>query len=85
MGNIKRLPKFTVSNAAVFGDKLQGAELSFIVAEVLFDLYPDKNRILMSIPTDLREVLPWIPPNLPGNFTGSLVVQLFRESDLQQH
>lgn len=57
-------------------------ELLVILARVFFEMFPQKRRILISIPTDLREMLPWIEGSRPGNFTGSLIVQLSREGDL---
>lgn len=59
-------------------------ELLSIAAQVFFEMYPDKDRMLISVPTDIRELRPWIPFTEPGNYTGSLVMQLYRGYSLKK-
>ncbi|MBI4510808.1 MAG: hypothetical protein HY698_14335 [Deltaproteobacteria bacterium] len=52
------------------------------LAEVAMKLKPDKRRVLISMPMDLRGELPHITPLFPGNYTGSLIIQAFRGLDI---
>lgn len=47
-------------------------------AEAFLAAQPARRRVLLSLPVDLRPILPHVPPLAPGNYTGSLVVQVFR-------
>jgi hypothetical protein len=53
--------------------------LCLSVARVLLDAQPDKSRVCISVPTDLTTYTSHSPAEAPGNFTGSLLVQLWRE------
>jgi hypothetical protein len=53
------------------------------LAEALFAAQPDKSRACISVPTDLGPFLPEHPRTSPGNYTGSLIVQLRRGTALE--
>jgi len=53
------------------------------VAEAMLSAQPEKSRVCISIPTDLARYSPGLPRTAPGNYTGSLIVQLRRGAPLQ--
>jgi hypothetical protein len=53
------------------------------VAEAMLSAQPEKSRVSISVPTDLTRYSPGLPRTVPGNYTGSLIVQLRRGAPLQ--
>lgn len=53
------------------------------VAEAMLSAQPEKSRVAISVPTDLLRYSPGLPRTVPGNYTGSLIVQLRRGAPLQ--
>ncbi|MCW2664501.1 MAG: hypothetical protein JWP83_5653 [Mycobacterium sp.] len=53
------------------------------VAEAMLCAQPEKSRVSIAVPTDLARYSPESPRTVPGNYTGSLVVQLRRGAPLQ--
>jgi hypothetical protein len=53
------------------------------VAEAMLSAQPEKSRVCIGIPTDLARYSPGLPRTVPGNYTGSLAVQLRRGAPLQ--
>jgi hypothetical protein len=53
------------------------------VAEAMLSSQPEKSRVSIAVPTDLARYSPESPRTVPGNYTGSLVVQLRRGAPLQ--
>ncbi|MGH3632755.1 hypothetical protein [Mycobacterium sp.] len=53
------------------------------VAEAMLSAQPEKSRVSIAVPTDLARYLPGLPRVAPGNYTGSMVVQLRRGVPLQ--
>jgi hypothetical protein len=49
-----------------------------VMAIVLLEAQPQKSRVCISVPTDLSAYAATFSPETPGNFTGSLIVQLWR-------
>ncbi len=52
------------------------------VAEAMLSAQPEKSRVCISVPTDLARFSPGLPRTVPGNYTGSLIVQLRRGAPL---
>jgi hypothetical protein len=53
------------------------------VAEAMLSAQPEKSRVCIAVPTDLVRYLPGLPRSVPGNYTGSLIMQLRRGAPLQ--
>ena len=53
------------------------------VAEAMLAAQPEKSRVSIAVPTDLARYSPDSPRTVPGNYTGSLLVQLRRGKPLQ--
>jgi hypothetical protein len=53
------------------------------VAEAMLSAQPEKSRVCILVPTDLARYSPDLPRTVPGNYTGSLIVQLRRGAPLQ--
>ncbi len=53
------------------------------VAEAMLSAQPEKSRVCIAVPTDLARYSPGFPRSVPGNYTGSLIVQLRRGAPLQ--
>jgi hypothetical protein len=53
------------------------------VAEAMLADQPDKSRVCIAVPTDLTRYSPDFPRSVPGNYTGSLILQLGRGAPLQ--
>ena len=53
------------------------------VAEAMLSAQPEKSRVCIAVPTDLARYSPGFPRTVPGNYTGSLIVQLRRGAPLQ--
>jgi hypothetical protein len=53
------------------------------VADAMLSAQPEKSRVSISVPTDLARYSPGVPRTAPGNYTGSLIVQLRRGTSLQ--
>ena len=53
------------------------------VAEAMLSAQPEKSRVCIAVPTDLARYSPGLPRTVPGNYTGSLIVQLRRGAPLQ--
>jgi hypothetical protein len=51
-----------------------------LIAAELFDIQPEKSRVCISVPTDLAAYAPRFSYETPGNFTGALIVQLWRSN-----
>ncbi|MBI2390124.1 MAG: hypothetical protein HYV09_11100 [Deltaproteobacteria bacterium] len=58
-----------------------GQHLGAALSELFFDAQPDRGRVCMSMPLDLRGELPHLSLQALGNYTGSLVVQVHRGGD----
>jgi hypothetical protein len=52
------------------------------VAEAMLSAQPEKSRVCIAVPTDLARFSPGLPRTVPGNYTGSLIVQLRRGAPL---
>lgn len=46
------------------------------VTHALFSAQPEKSRVCLSVPADLGAYVPKFSPELPGNYTGSLIIQV---------
>jgi hypothetical protein len=53
------------------------------VAEAMLSAQPEKSRVCIAVPTDLARYSPDLPRTVPGNYTGSLILQLRRGAPLQ--
>jgi hypothetical protein len=53
------------------------------VAEAMLAAQPEKSRVCIAVPTDLARYSPSFPRTVPGNYAGSLTVQLRRGAPLQ--
>ena len=53
------------------------------VAEAMLAAQPEKSRVAIAVPTDLARYSPRFPRTVPGNYAGSLTVQLRRGAPLQ--
>ena len=53
------------------------------VAEAMLSAQPEKSRVGIAVPTDLARYSPGFPRSVPGNYTGTLIVQLRRGAPLQ--
>jgi hypothetical protein len=53
------------------------------VADAMLSAQPEKSRVCIAVPTDLARYSPGFPRTVPGNYTGSLIVQLRRGAPLQ--
>jgi hypothetical protein len=53
------------------------------VAEAMLSAQPEKSRVCILVPTDLARYSPGLPRTVPGNYTGSLIMQLRRGAPLQ--
>lgn len=53
------------------------------VAEAMLSAQPEKSRVCILVPTDLARYSPDLPRTVPGNYTGSMIVQLRRGAPLQ--
>ncbi len=53
------------------------------VGEAMLSAQPEKSRVRIAVPTDLARYSPGLPRTVPGNYTGSLAVQLRRGAPLQ--
>ncbi len=53
-----------------------------VFSESFFNNSPDKNRICISAPTDLLDLVPEADLSTAGNYTGSLIFQVFRNKNL---
>lgn len=69
--------------------KAHALDLSFhqymclAVAEAMLSAHPEKSRVCIAVPSDLARYSPGLPRTVPGNYTGSLIVQLRRGAPLQ--
>jgi hypothetical protein len=57
--------------------------LGAAAARALFAAQPDKRRVLLSFPTDLGADIDGFSRTEPGNYTGSLIVQVFRDRRIE--
>jgi hypothetical protein len=57
--------------------------ICFAVADAMLSAQPEKSRVCIAVPSDLARYSPDLPRTVPGNYTGSLVVQLRRGAPLQ--
>ena len=53
------------------------------VAEAMLSAQPEKSRVCIAVPTDLARYSPGLPRTVPGNYAGSMTVQLRRGAPLQ--
>jgi hypothetical protein len=53
------------------------------VAEAMLSAQPEKSRVCIAVPSDLARYSPGLPRTVPGNYTGSLIVQFRRGAPLQ--
>lgn len=87
-GYASRTYLFSESETDRILDKARALDLSLqqymclVIAEAMFSTQPDKSRVCMLVPTDLARYLPDLPRTVPGNYTGTMVVQLRRGAPL---
>ncbi|HEY2501023.1 MAG TPA: hypothetical protein VGI68_06280 [Mycobacterium sp.] len=53
------------------------------VGEAMLSAQPEKSRVCILVPTDLARFLRGLPRTVPGNYTGTMIVQLRRGAPLQ--
>lgn len=58
-----------------------GQYLAATLTDLFFEAQPDRRRVCISMPLDLRSELPHLPLQAIGNYTGSLVVQVDRSDE----
>ncbi len=71
-----------VANARALELSLQ-QYICLAVAEAMLSAQPEKSRVCIAVPTDLARYSPGLPRTVPGNYTGSMSVQLRRGAPLQ--
>jgi hypothetical protein len=71
-----------VAKARALGLSLQ-QYVCLAIAEAMLSAQPEKSRVCIAVPTDLARYLPDLPRTVPGNYTGSMIVQLRRGAPLQ--
>lgn len=54
------------------------------MTDALFSAQPEKSRVCLSVPTDLGAYVSGFPAETPGNYTGSLIIQAYNGTDIQQ-
>lgn len=57
--------------------------MCLVVAEAMLSAQPEKSRVCIAVPTDLARYSPGLSRAVPGNYTGSLIVQVRRGAPLQ--
>lgn len=57
--------------------------MCLVVAEAMLSAEPEKSRVCIAVPTDLTRYSPNFARTVPGNYTGSLLVQVRRGASLQ--
>jgi hypothetical protein len=60
-----------------------GEAIGIVLVRMLFEAQPEKRRVLVSMPVDLGRYVPDLSRFTPGNQTGSVCVQFFRDRDLE--
>jgi hypothetical protein len=55
-----------------------------VFTRAFFDAVPEAYRVCISSPVELRPVLTGVTFETPGNFTGSLIFQVFRDKDIEK-
>ncbi|MDX1693831.1 MAG: hypothetical protein R3208_08690 [Ketobacteraceae bacterium] len=53
-----------------------------VIAQAMFDLQPDKQRVCISVPVDLSLLMRYVERSRPGNYTSAIIIQLFRNREL---
>lgn len=56
--------------------------MCLVIAEAMLSAQPDKSRVCILVPTDIARYLPELPRSVPGNYTGTMVVQVRRGAPL---
>lgn len=88
-GYASRTYSFSESQTARILEKARGLGLSLqqylclAVAEAMLSAQPEKSRVCILVPTDLARYLPELPRTVPGNYTGTMVVQVRRGAPLE--
>jgi hypothetical protein len=88
-GYASRTYRFSEPKTNLILEKARALELSLTqyiclaVAEAMLSAQPEKSRVGIAVPTDLARYSPGFPRSVPGNYTGSLIVQLRRGAPLQ--
>ena len=57
--------------------------LAEVISQCLFEAQPHKKRMCVIVPADLHQYQPGEERTSPGNYTGSLIIQLFRDAPLR--
>ena len=60
-----------------------GEAIGVVLVRTLFEAQPEKKRVLVSMPVDLGRYVPDLSRFKPGNQTGSVCVQFFRDRELE--
>ncbi|WP_131812168.1 hypothetical protein [Mycobacterium mantenii] len=87
-GYASRTYRFSEQETTRILDKAHALGLSLhqyvclAVGEAMLSAHPEKSRVCIAVPTDLARYAPGLPHTVPGNFTGSLSVQLRRGAPL---
>ena len=55
-----------------------------VLAKSFFDKFPDKNRILVNCPADIRHYIPGVDYYSVGNYSGSLILQALRDKPIEK-
>jgi hypothetical protein len=88
-GYASRMYSFSEPETSRIVARAHGLEMSvhqymcLAVAEAMLSAQPEKSRVSIAIPTDLARYSPESPRTVPGNYTGSLAIQLRRGEPLQ--
>jgi len=88
-GYVSRTYRFSEPKTNRILAKARALELSLqqyvclAIAEAMLSAQPEKSRVCIVVPTDLARYLPGFPRTVPGNYTGSMNVQLRRGAPLQ--
>lgn len=88
-GYASRTYLFSEAQTSRVLDKARGLDLSLqqymclVVAEAMLSAQPEKSRVCILVPTDIARYLPELPRSVPGNYTGTMVVQVRRGAPLE--
>src|ERR1700758_5058664 len=88
-GYASRTYRFAEPDTNLILEKARALELTLqqyiclAVAEAMLAAQPEKSRVCIAVPTDLARYSPGLPRTVPGNYAGSLTVQLRRGAPLQ--
>jgi hypothetical protein len=54
------------------------------LVKAFFDKYPDKNRVLVNTPVDIRDNISHVDHYAVGNYSGSVFYQIFRNKSIEK-